>query len=76
MDAEEVRYDQKADVLYIWSTNPEDVDDIISEETGEEILIEKDADTGDVIGVIILHFSKREDAIEGIDLSRAELSPA
>ena len=76
MEAEEVRYDQKADILYIWSENPGNVDDIISEETGDEILMEKDAETGEVIGVTIMHFSKREDAVKGINISENELLTA
>ncbi len=76
MEAEEIRYDQKADVLYIWAKNPEEVDRVTSEETGDEITVEKDAETGEVIGVTIMHFSKRDDAIEGIKISDTELSPA
>lgn len=65
MEPRWVDYDEKGDILYLWSRRPEDVDSIISEETGEDILIEKDGDTGEVIGVTIMHLSKR-DAMEGI----------
>lgn len=68
METQELIYDRDADVLYLWSTDPATVENIITEETGNELLIKKDAETNETIGVTILHFSKREDSIEGISL--------
>ncbi|MFB6209155.1 MAG: DUF2283 domain-containing protein [Candidatus Nanohaloarchaea archaeon] len=70
MEAEEIRYDREADILYLWSEKPEETENVISEEIGDEILVERDAETGERIGITIMHFSKRNDAAEGIDLSR------
>lgn len=67
MEAGQVRYDEKADVLSVWSKDPGEID-VVSEETGDEILVERDADTGEKIGVTILHFSKREGRENGIEL--------
>lgn len=69
METKEIRYDQKSDILHIWSERPENIEEITSEETGEEILIERNARTGEKVGVTIMHFSKRKDAAKGIDFS-------
>lgn len=68
MDAEKLVFDREADVLYLWGTDPASVENIVTEETGDEILIKKNADTGETIGVAVLHFSSREDSIEEISL--------
>jgi len=72
METEQVKYDSEADILYLWSKDPATVDNIVSKKTGNEILIEKDADTGETIGITILHVSKRNDMAEGLQLSTAQ----
>lgn len=68
MDAKQLVYDREADVLYLWGTDPAEIENIITEETGDEILVKKNADTGETIGVTVLHFHSRDDSIEGISL--------
>lgn len=71
MEPERIEYDETGDILYLWAEDPGEVDDIISEETGEEILIEKDGDTCDIIGITIMHLSKRSTDTTGIELPEA-----
>ena len=71
MEAQRVIFDAEADVLYLWSRDPSTVESIVTEETGEEILVKKDAETGETVGVSILHVSTRPDAVEGIALPTA-----
>lgn len=68
METEIVQYDEEADVLYLWSEDPSDVEDIIAEETGEEILIKRNEKTGEKIGVTIMHLTKRDNVFKGIEI--------
>jgi len=70
METEKIKYDREADLLYMWSIDPEKVEEIITEETGDEVLVKKDADTGKVVGVAVLHFSSRQDSRKGIDIDQ------
>lgn len=49
------------------------MENIVSEETGEEILIERKASTGERVGLTIMHFTERIDAEKGLNLN-AELT--
>ncbi len=69
MDETLVEYDQKGDVLYIWYRRPATVENIITEEA-EDLLIKKDQDTDEVIGVTIMHLSKRDSA-DGVTIPAA-----
>ena len=71
METERVRYDQEADILYMWSIEPETVEDIITEETGNEILVKRNANNGELVGITVLNFSSRQDSINGIDIEQA-----
>lgn len=64
----QIKYDKKGNVLYIWYKDPANIENIIAEQTENEILIQKDKDTNEVIGYTILHFTKRDNIDEGIDL--------
>lgn len=64
----QIKYDEKGDVLYVWYKDPATLENIIAEQTEDEILIQKNEDTGEVIGYTILHFTRRDNIDEGIDL--------
>lgn len=58
----EISYDEDADVLYVTLEDAERTD---TEHRDDDILVRKNADTGEIVGFTIIDFSERE---EGIDL--------
>jgi uncharacterized protein YuzE len=52
-----VSYDKEADVLYLSQGEPSSHDE--TSETADEIVIRKNAKTGEIKGMTILHFLKR-----------------
>jgi len=68
METEQLTYDSEADVLYLWKRDPSEVEDIRTEETDNEILLKRDAETGEQIGVAVLHLASRDEDLTSLGL--------
>lgn len=62
-----VHYDEEGDVLYL---NLKPGAEAVAEETGDEILVRKDPETGEVVGYTVMHFRKRAGQKKGIELAK------
>lgn len=55
-------YDKEADVLYVSFGAPREA---VSEETGEGMLLRRQPETGEIVGITVLDFEKRFERREG-----------
>lgn len=67
MEERIVEYDKKADILYLWYEDPSSVEEIITERTDDDVLIDRNAETGEVIGFSVMHLSQR-DSVDGFKI--------
>lgn len=52
---ENMIYDSKGDVLYLWFQDPEEVEEIVTEDKGD-LLIKKNDSNGNIIGAAVIGF--------------------
>ncbi|MCJ7478904.1 MAG: DUF2283 domain-containing protein [Candidatus Nanohaloarchaeota archaeon QJJ-7] len=63
-----IQYDEKGDVLYVYLRSPESVEDMVSEEVSDGVLVDKERETGEKVGYTIIDFIERNESRDGIDL--------
>ena len=58
-------YDKQSDILYLSAGDPRPA---ISEELGDDILLRLDIETGEVVGLTVLNFSRHFDSSETLQI--------
>jgi len=64
---ERIQYDDEGDVLYLYFKNPQDIEEMRSEEVEDGVLVDREKETGEVVGYTVIDFLGRQDSDHGFE---------